>query len=116
MPILFIKYPFFAEKLANGVDIGERLVNLSPFYLYFLAILNKLFGVIWPFIKCFQIFIGAINTLLVFAIGSRLFKRGAAFIGVIGVLMFAAYLRARRSGTNLHRRYMRLAKLNEKYR
>ena len=87
-PILFIKYPFFAEKLANGVDIGERLVDLSPFYLYFLTFLNKLFGVSWTFIKCFQIFIGAINTLLVFAIGNRLFKRSAAFMGA---LMFAFY-------------------------
>lgn len=87
-PILFFKYPFFAEKLANGVGIGERLVDLSPFYLYFLTILNKLFGVSWPFIKCFQIFIGAINTLLVFIIGSRLFKKSAAFIAA---MIFAFY-------------------------
>lgn len=87
-PILFIKYPFFAEKLANGVDIGERLVDLSPFYLYFLTILKKLLDVSWPFIKCFQIFIGAINALLVFVIGNRLFKRSAAFIGA---LIFALY-------------------------
>ena len=87
-PILFIKYPFFAEKLANGLDIGERLVDLSPFYLYFLTILNKLFGVSWPFMKCFQIFIGAINALLVFVIGNRLFKRSAAFMGA---LIFALY-------------------------
>ncbi len=87
-PILFFKYPFFAEKLANGMDIGERLVDLSPFYLYFLTLLNKLFGVSWQFVKCSQIFIGAINTLLVFVIGNRLFQRGAAFIGA---LIFAAY-------------------------
>ena len=87
-PILFIKYPFFAEKLANGVDIGERLADLSPFYLHFLTLLKKLFGVSWAFIKCFQIFIGAINVLIVFAIGNRLFKRSAAFIGA---LMFAFY-------------------------
>ena len=86
--ILFFKYPFFAEKLASGVDIGDRLVDLSPFYLYFLTILNKLFGVSWTFIKCFQIFIGAINTLLVFVIGNRLFKRSAAFIAA---LIFAFY-------------------------
>ena len=82
-PILFFKYPFFAEKLAGGVDIGDRLVDLSPFYLYFLTILNKLFGVSWPFVKCFQTFIGSINALLVFTIGSRLFKRSAAFIAAL---------------------------------
>ena len=87
-PILFFKYPFFAEKLASGVDIGERLADLSPFYLYFLTLLKKLFLVSWTFIKCFQIFIGAINVLIVFAIGNRLFPRGAAFIAA---LMFAVY-------------------------
>lgn len=87
-PILFIKYPFFAEKLANGVDIGERLVDLSPFYLYFLTLLKTLFGVSWAFIKCFQIVIGAINALLVFIIGTRLFQKGAAFMGA---LVFAFY-------------------------
>jgi tetratricopeptide (TPR) repeat protein len=87
-PIIFIKYPFFAEKLANGVDIGERLVDLSPFYLYFLTLIKTLFGVSWTFIKCFQIVIGAINALLVFVIGIRLFNRSAAFIGA---LIFAFY-------------------------
>lgn len=87
-PILFFKYPFFAEKLANGEAIGERLVDLSPFYLYFLTLLNKLFSLSWPAIKCFQIFIGAINVLIVFAIGNRLFQKGAAFIAA---LMFAVY-------------------------
>ncbi|HEJ84061.1 MAG TPA: hypothetical protein ENO25_05780, partial [Desulfobacteraceae bacterium] len=87
-PILFFKYPFFAEKIASGMDIGERLVDLSPFYLYFLAVLNKLFDVSWQFIKCFQIIIGAANALLVFVIGTRLFERRAAFIGA---LIFAAY-------------------------
>ena len=87
-PILFFKYPFFAEKLAGGVDIGDRLVDLSPFYLYFLTIFNKLFGANWAFIKCFQIFLGSINALLVFTIGSRLFKKSAAFIAA---LIFAFY-------------------------
>ena len=41
-PILFNKYPYFAERLARGEDIGERLVDLSPFYLYFLTLINRL--------------------------------------------------------------------------
>ena len=87
-PILFFKYPFFAEKLAGGMDMGERLVDLSPFYLYFLTLLKMLFDVTWPFMKCFQIYIGALNALLVFVIGGRLFQKNAAFIGA---LIFAAY-------------------------
>ena len=41
-PILFFKYPYFADKLCQGKDIGERLIDLSPFYLYFLTLLHEL--------------------------------------------------------------------------
>jgi hypothetical protein len=33
-PIHFQKYPYFAQRVAQGVDIGERLLDLSPLYLY----------------------------------------------------------------------------------
>ncbi len=87
-PILFFKYPFFAEKVAGGADIGERLVDLSPLYLYALTVFKAVFGVNWHFIKCFQIVIGSLNAVLVFAIGNRIFQRSAA---LVGALLFAFY-------------------------
>ena len=33
-PIIFNKYPYFAQKIIQGKDIGERLLDISPFYLY----------------------------------------------------------------------------------
>ena len=87
-PILFFKYPYFAEKLAGGGDIGERLVDLSPFYLYFLTFLKKIFGLNWATVKLIQSFVGAFNSLLILALGSRLFNKTA---GLIAALIYALY-------------------------
>jgi tetratricopeptide (TPR) repeat protein len=87
-PSLFTKYPFFAEKLVEGKDIGERLVDLSPFYLYFMTALKKVFDVDWTYVKFIQSFVGALNCLLVFAVGGRVFRRE---VGFLAGLMCALY-------------------------
>ena len=87
-PILFFKYPYFAEKLAGGEDIGERIVDLSPFYLYFLTFLKKIFGIDWTTVKFIQSFIGAFNALLILALGNRLFNKTAGFFAA---LIYALY-------------------------
>jgi tetratricopeptide (TPR) repeat protein len=87
-PTLFAKYPFFAEKLAEGKDIGARLVDLSPFYLYFMTALKKVFDVDWTYVKFIQSFIGALNGLLVFAVGKRVFRQE---VGFLAGLMYALY-------------------------
>ena len=87
-PILFFKYPFFADKLCQGKDIGERLVDLSPFYLYFLTFLKKLFGIDWATVKLIQSFISALNALLILALGNRLFNKTA---GILAGLIYALY-------------------------
>ena len=87
-PTLFAKYPFFAEKLAEGKDIGARLVDLSPFYLYLMTALKKVFDVDWTYVKFIQSFIGALNGLLVFAVGKRVFRQE---VGFLAALMYALY-------------------------
>jgi 4-amino-4-deoxy-L-arabinose transferase-like glycosyltransferase len=87
-PLLFIKYPYFAEKLALGEDIGERLVDLSPLYLYLLTFLKKAFAIDWTAVRFLQSFIGALNCLLVYAVGRRLFRKDAAFLAAS---MYAVY-------------------------
>ena len=87
-PILFFKYPFFAEKLAKGGDIGARLVDLSPFYLYFLTFLKKFFNANWDYVKFIQSFAGSFISVLLYEAGSRVFPRPAAFIAA---LLYAAY-------------------------
>jgi tetratricopeptide (TPR) repeat protein len=87
-PTLFAKYPFFAERLAEGKDIGARLVDLSPFYLYFMTALKKVFDIDWTYVKFIQSFIGALNGLLVFAVGRRVSRQE---VGFLAGLMYALY-------------------------
>jgi 4-amino-4-deoxy-L-arabinose transferase-like glycosyltransferase len=87
-PILFSKYTYFAEKLAEGKDIGERIVDLSPFYLYFLTFLRQIFGIEWDSAKLIQSFVGAFNALLILALGSRVFNKTA---GILAAILYALY-------------------------
>jgi len=87
-PILFIKYPYFAEKLAQGQDIGDRVLDLSPFYLYFLTFLRRLFSMDWASVKLIQSFVGALNALLILALGNRLFNKKT---GIFAALLYALY-------------------------
>jgi Tfp pilus assembly protein PilF len=87
-PVIFYKYPFFAEKLARGADIGERLIDLSPFYLYFLTFLKKVFGVDWTLVKFIHSFLGALNCLFLYVLGSCAFRRE---VGFLAALIFSVY-------------------------
>ena len=87
-PILFTKYPFFAEKIAAGEDIGERLVDLSPFYLYFLVWFKKILSLDWHVLKILQSLVGVLNCLLVLAVGTRVFRKS---VGVVAALLFGLY-------------------------
>ncbi len=87
-PILFFKYPHFAEKLALGKDIGYRLVDLSPFYLYFLTFLKKFIGIDWVYVKFIQALIGSINCVLIYVVGRRAFP---SVVGFLAALMAAVY-------------------------
>ncbi|MCF8082726.1 MAG: tetratricopeptide repeat protein [Deltaproteobacteria bacterium] len=87
-PALFIKYPYFAEKLADGKDIGDRIADLSPFYLYFLTFLKKIFGTNWAILKLIQSLVGALNALLILTLGNRMFNKTT---GIISALLYALY-------------------------
>jgi len=85
---MFMKYSFFAEKLAEGKDIGNRLVDLSPFYLYFMTLFKKVLHVEWTSVKAIQSFVGALNCLLLYALGARVFRKE---VGFLGAMIFALY-------------------------
>lgn len=87
-PIYFSKYPFFAEHLAHGRDIGERILDLSPFYLYFTVLIYKIYGPDWEAIKIIQIFLGSINCILIYFIGTRFFDRR---VGILASCLLLAY-------------------------
>ena len=68
-PIIFYKYPYFAEQIGQGVDIGERMLDLSPLYLYTNLLFYKIYGGNWEILAVLQIFIGSLNCVFIYLIG-----------------------------------------------
>jgi len=87
-PIIFYKYPFFAERIGNGLDIGERILDLSPFYLYANVLLFKIYGKNWEVMALLQIFLGSLNCLFIYLIGEKLFSRTVGFVTAIILLLY----------------------------
>lgn len=87
-PMLFGKYLYFAEKLAGNESIGERIADLSPFYLHFVTVFNLIFGDNWALLKWIHAMTGALNCLLLFVLGTRVFNKETGFLGA---LAYAAY-------------------------
>lgn len=87
-PIIFSKYPYFAIRLAQGLDIGERMVDLSPAYLFIHLVFYKIFGADWEMLAVLQIIIGSLNCLIIYAIGEKLFHRGIGLLAAVLLLLY----------------------------
>jgi len=87
-PIIFNKYPYFAERIAQGKDIGERLLDISPFYLFVNLMSYYIYGTNWEALVIFQIILGSLNCALVYLIGEKIFGK---VIGVIAALFLILY-------------------------
>ncbi len=87
-PIIFFKYPYFAEKIAQGLDIGERILDLSPFYLYLHLLYYRIYGSQFEGMVLFQILLGSLNCLLVYFIGEKVFGRS---VGIIAAFLLIFY-------------------------
>ena len=87
-PILFLKYPYFAERLATGIDIGERILDLSPMYLYVNFLYFKIFGRSWEGLALIQILLGSLSCLLVYRIGEKIFNQTTGFIAALLLALY----------------------------
>lgn len=88
-PLIFYKYPYFAQMIAQGGDPGERILDLSPLYLYLHVLLFKLYGPNWEVLAIFQIFLGSINCLLIFIIGEKIFGKIAGLVATLILIFYA---------------------------
>src|SRR4030042_1181202 len=70
-PLVFYKYPFFADQINQGIDIGERILDLSPLYLYGMVLLQKIYGPNWEAMIVFQLLTGCITVVFIFLIGAK---------------------------------------------
>jgi 4-amino-4-deoxy-L-arabinose transferase-like glycosyltransferase len=87
-PIIFDKYPYFAKRVAQGIDIGERMLDLSPFYLYANVLFLKIFGPNWEILTLLQALLGSMTCLVVYMIGVRLFGATTGFIAAVLLMLY----------------------------
>lgn len=87
-PVVFAKYPFFAEQLAGGKDIGERILDLSPSYLYLATLFYKVYGPNWEALALLQILLGSLNCILVYFIGARTFGSVAGLLAAAMLMLY----------------------------
>jgi len=87
-PMVFYKYPYFAERISKGIDIGERILDLSPLYLYISALFYKIYGKNWEVMAIFQIFMGSLNCLFICFIGEKIFGRAVGLIAALILLLY----------------------------
>ncbi|MDI6755360.1 MAG: tetratricopeptide repeat protein [Thermodesulfobacteriota bacterium] len=87
-PIIFYKYPYFAERISNGMDIGERILDLSPFYLYANVLLFNIYGENWEALALLQIFLGSLNCLFIYLIGEKIYGKAVGFVAALFLLLY----------------------------
>lgn len=88
-PLIFFKYPYFAQIIAQGGDPGERILDLSPLYLYLNYLIFKLYGPNWEVLAIFQIFLGSLTCLLVFIIGEKIFGKATGLVAALILIFYA---------------------------
>lgn len=71
------------DWLAKGVVVGR-----GPVYVYFLAFLFKIFGTGFTNVRVGQMALGAVNCILVYFLGKKIFSR---WVGVISAFICSMY-------------------------
>ncbi|MFH0787415.1 MAG: glycosyltransferase family 39 protein, partial [Pseudomonadota bacterium] len=88
IPIIFNKYPFFADQINKGIDIGERILDLSPLYLYGMVWLQKIYGSNWEAMVVFQFLTGSLTVVFIFLIGEKIFNRAVGLTAAIILILY----------------------------
>ena len=80
-------YDLWAQRIARGDWLGDKVFYQSPLYPYFLAIFYALFARRLFLIYLVQIILGALDCLLLYGIGKNVFARRAGLIaGFLGAI------------------------------
>ena len=86
-------YQAWAHEIAGGDLIGRDVLILGPFYAYFMAGVERIFGPSLLTLKLLQAVIGALDCVLVATLARHFFERGTALLAgalaaAYGMLIF----------------------------
>jgi len=81
-------YLFAVRGAAGDWLVKGEVVGRGPVYVYFLAFLFKIFGTGFTAARAAQMTLGAVNCILVYFLGKKIFSR---WVGVIGALICSIY-------------------------
>ena len=90
--LVFSKYPWIAGKIAQHVPLGERILDFSPLYTCLVAALARLFPGSQLSSIMFQIFLGSINCLVVYAAAAIISSRTTAVISGLIAAVYAPFM------------------------
>lgn len=76
-------YFLWAKDIISGDILGSKAFMKWPLYAYFLAFLLKLFNNNLAYVYLFQYILGALNCVLVYFIGRRIFNEATGFIAAL---------------------------------
>ena len=81
-------YDIWAQQIAGGDWLGDRVFFQAPFYPYFLGVVYSVFGKNLLVLRLIQILLGSLACVLVADAGSRFFSKP---IGWAAGLLLAVY-------------------------
>ncbi|MHC4945588.1 MAG: glycosyltransferase family 39 protein, partial [Planctomycetota bacterium] len=76
-------YDLWARTIGGGDLIGKEAFFMGPLYPYFLALLYKIFGTDFIWIRLVQVLLGSFTCVGVFLIGRRLFDHRTALLAAL---------------------------------
>lgn len=79
-------YDMQAREIASGNWLGDEVFWQAPLYPYFLAILYRVFGGGYFTTRLVQVFLGGMNCVLAYLVGSKVFDRP---VGIVSGLAMA---------------------------
>ena len=80
-------YDHWAQRIAAGDWLGDRVFYQAPLYPYVLGLLYAVFGHSLNLVRALQLVIGALNCMLIFWIGERVFGKKQA-LWTAGITLF----------------------------
>ena len=80
-----------AQDIAHNGIIGKHAFYISPLYVYFLALIYKIFGDSFNIVRLIQFILGVGTALLTYGLGTRFFNKKTGTIAGMSAAVYAPF-------------------------